>query len=108
MEESNRRIACLEGGASGRKASLAKIHLSNPPSFSILVAFTPGNFKLRILQGPIYPKADPVASLSRMSNRRSQLALQGLAKPIALSRHASCRCCRGKQAVLVHGRLDTR
>ena len=98
-------MACLppgDDGASGRMVGLAgsTLQMLLPQSSWLLQLRTVSSFPHSTL--PIYPKAKRVAShasLSLASNRRSNVALQGLAKPVVLSRHASCRCCRGKQAI---------
>jgi hypothetical protein len=95
--------------ASGRMVGLAgsTLQMLLPQSSWLLQLRTVSSFPHSTL--PIYPKAKRVAShasLSLASNRRSNVALQGLAKPVVLSRHASCRCCRGKQALLEDAALS--
>ena len=104
-------MACLPpgDGASGRMVGLAgsTLQMLLPQSSWLLQLRTVSSFLHSTL--PIYPKAKRVAShasLSLASNRRSNVALQGLAKPVVLSKHASCRCCRGKQALLEDAALS--
>jgi hypothetical protein len=74
-------------GASGRQGKdggLGEVHLSSPPSFSrsSFTSETISSFEPHPV--PIYPKANRVAShasLSLVSNCRSDVALQDLAKP---------------------------
>jgi hypothetical protein len=93
-------MACL-GAALREGGGLGEVHLLNPPSFSRSSLDSETISSFEHLPVSIYPKASRVAShssLSLASNHRSEVALQDLAKLIALSRHASCHCCRGKQA----------
>ena len=88
-------MACLGAG-------LAKIHLQinlPDPSWLLQLLHAPDPFKLRLLPVPIYPKASRHALLSPTSNRRSDVALEDLAKLVAPSPHASCRCYRGNKPV---------
>jgi hypothetical protein len=79
------------GCASGRMVGLAgsTFQMLLPQSSWLLQLRTVSSFLHSTL--PIYPKAKRVAShasLSLASNRRSNVALRGLAKPVVLSRHA--------------------